>query len=70
MSENEKYHREHKGKSLFELYVLMQQTHPDTPEHHVVIALIEQKKERRDWWTLAAAMVAAAASVVGLFRGH
>ncbi len=70
MSDIEKYRREYQKKSLFELYVLKQRTHPDTLEHHVVIAMIEQKQERRDRWTLIAAIVAAGASVVALFLGH
>jgi len=67
MTEIEKFRQEHGKKSLFDLYVLSQSTHPGTTERHVVLALIERRKERRDWWTLVAAAVAAAASVVGLF---
>ena len=66
MSEIEKFHREHKDKSQFDLYVLSQSTHPNSVERCVVLAMLEERKQRRDWWTLVAAIVAALASVIGI----
>jgi hypothetical protein len=66
MSEIEKFRREHGKKSLFDLYVLSQATHPGSTERHVVLALIEQRKDRRNYWTLVAALVAAVTGFLGI----
>jgi hypothetical protein len=73
MTRIEEARRKYRGKSLFDLYVLKEQTSEISEEHKVIVALIEVKKARHDLWTLIASLVAAVAavaSVIGLFLIH